>query len=61
MIRWPAACLLVAVGGLRQSNGAQPAGTSTLTIAVIPKGTSHVFWQSIHAGANQAAKELGAR
>ena len=36
----------------------QPA-PSNLTIAVIPKGTSHVFWQSIHAGANQAAQELG--
>jgi ribose transport system substrate-binding protein len=30
-----------------------------VTIAVIPKGTSHVFWQSIHAGANKAAEELG--
>jgi ribose transport system substrate-binding protein len=30
-----------------------------LTIAVIPKGTSHVFWQSIHAGAEKAARELG--
>jgi len=30
-----------------------------LTIAVIPKGTSHVFWQSIHAGAARAASELG--
>src|SRR5919201_1083754 len=29
------------------------------TIAVIPKGTSHVFWQSIHAGAEKAAQELG--
>lgn len=29
-----------------------------LNIAVIPKGTSHVFWQSIHAGARRAAKEL---
>src|SRR6266700_7749684 len=29
------------------------------TIAVVPKGTSHVFWQSIHAGAAKAAKELG--
>jgi ABC-type sugar transport system substrate-binding protein len=29
------------------------------TIAVIPKGTTHVFWKSIHAGAEQAAKELG--
>ena len=31
----------------------------TLTIAVVPKGTSHAFWQSIHAGAAKAAKELG--
>lgn len=30
-----------------------------MTIAVIPKGTSHVFWQSIHAGAQKAASELG--
>jgi ribose transport system substrate-binding protein len=30
-----------------------------LTIAVIPKGTSHVFWQSIHAGAARAASETG--
>ncbi len=29
------------------------------TIAVIPKGTSHVFWQSVHAGARRAATELG--
>ena len=28
-------------------------------IAVIPKGTAHVFWQSVHAGAQTAAKELG--
>lgn len=30
-----------------------------ITIAVIPKGTSHVFWQSIHAGAQKAASDLG--
>src|SRR2546421_5857668 len=29
-----------------------------LTIAVIPKGTSHEFWKSIHAGAIKAAREL---
>src|ERR1051325_9934182 len=34
--------------------------TSGPTIAVIPKGTSHVFWQSIHAGAEKAAREVGA-
>lgn len=28
------------------------------TIAVIPKGTTHIFWKSIHAGAIKAAKEL---
>jgi ribose transport system substrate-binding protein len=40
--------------------GKEPAGTNgRLTIAVIPKGTSHVFWQSIHAGAAKAAQEVG--
>src|SRR2546423_2128200 len=32
-----------------------------LTIAVIPKGTTHEFWKSIHAGANKAARELSAQ
>ena len=43
---------------------AKPAATSkaakTLTIAVIPKGTTHEFWKSIHAGAVQAEQELNA-
>jgi ribose transport system substrate-binding protein len=30
-----------------------------LRIAVIPKGTTHEFWKSVHAGAEQAGKELG--
>jgi ribose transport system substrate-binding protein len=34
-------------------------GSDRINIAVIPKGTSHVFWQSVHAGARQAARELG--
>jgi ribose transport system substrate-binding protein len=34
--------------------------TSTLTIAVIPKGTTHEFWRSIHAGAIRAQRELAA-
>jgi ribose transport system substrate-binding protein len=29
------------------------------TIAFIPKGTSHEFWKSVHAGGVKAAKELG--
>jgi ABC-type sugar transport system substrate-binding protein len=28
-------------------------------LAVIPKGTTHEFWKSVHAGATQAAKEAG--
>jgi ribose transport system substrate-binding protein len=28
-------------------------------VAVIPKGRVHLFWQSVHAGANKAARETG--
>jgi ribose transport system substrate-binding protein len=31
-----------------------------MTIAVIPKGTTHTFWQSIRAGAERAGRETGA-
>ncbi len=30
-----------------------------LKIAMIPKGTTHEFWKSVHAGAVKAQKELG--
>ena len=30
-----------------------------LTISVIPKGTTHIFWKSIHAGAVKASEEFG--
>lgn len=30
-------------------------------IAVIPKGTTHEFWKSVHAGAEKAAAELGVK
>ncbi|HEY0982414.1 ABC transporter substrate-binding protein [Schlesneria sp.] len=39
--------------------GAGSKGSGTLQIAVIPKGTTHVFWKSVHAGAVKAAKDLG--
>lgn len=38
---------------------AEDAKTKTLRIAVIPKGSTHEFWSSVHAGAEKAAKELG--
>ncbi|MHC4388988.1 MAG: ABC transporter substrate-binding protein [Planctomycetota bacterium] len=33
-------------------------GDGKVRIAVIPKGTTHVFWKSIHAGAVKAGQEL---
>ena len=33
-------------------------GKKKLTIAVIPKGTTHEFWKSIHAGSIKAANEF---
>ena len=52
----PVATFLL-VSGLIAACGSPAAPTRT-TIAVIPKGTSHVFWQSVHAGARRAATEL---
>jgi ribose transport system substrate-binding protein len=34
------------------------AGTQRLRIAMIPKGTTHEFWKSVHAGGVKAAREL---
>lgn len=39
--------------------GSGSAGRGPLRIAVIPKGTTHEFWKSVHAGAVKASKELG--
>jgi ribose transport system substrate-binding protein len=39
--------------------GSSPgAAGKRLKIAVIPKGTTHEFWKSVHAGAVKASKEL---
>ncbi|GAC1515219.1 MAG: substrate-binding domain-containing protein [Gemmatimonadaceae bacterium] len=53
----------VACGGPRDAappkrRDAESTTSARLTIAVIPKGTSHEFWKSIHAGAVRAAREL---
>lgn len=50
MASWLGACR----GGTKQNAGAEK-----LRIAVIPKGTTHEFWKSIHAGAVKASRELG--
>ena len=50
-----AGCAPASSGGGSSANS----GSSQLTFAVIPKGTSHEFWKSVHFGAEQAAEELG--
>ena len=42
-----------------QPGGGQPAAPKKLVIAVIPKGTSHSFWKTVHEGAAKAGQELG--
>jgi len=59
------ALTILALAACSGEKSPAPAGSSStpgsgLTIAVIPKGTSHAFWQSIRAGAERAGRELGA-
>lgn len=49
-------CLLSACS--RHSDSAK---TKTYTIAVIPQGSTHEYWKSIHAGAAKAAQDLGSQ
>src|SRR5262244_2184521 len=44
--------------GTNNCNRPNLAGAKKFTIAVIPKGTSHEFWKSIHAGSVKAQREL---
>jgi ribose transport system substrate-binding protein len=51
-------CLLAAPAAVAcgKSGGGE---NKPIVIAVIPKGTTHEFWKSVHAGAVKASKELG--
>lgn len=51
---------VAALGSLSctQPGGSTAGGKKKLTLAVIPKGTTHEFWKSIHAGSLKAAAEL---
>lgn len=69
--RWPSLEVIATLGaiGLTSLAGCQPPETvdrpadadTPLHIAVIPKGTTHVFWQSVRVGAERAAAESNAR
>jgi len=64
-------CLLLTVFGVALTTGCGRQEEETdaplpvvgkeeqITVAVIPKGTAHPFWKTVHAGAAKAEKELG--
>ena len=54
------AILGLALGILTFAGCGKHTDGKTYTIAVIPKGTTHEFWKSIHAGAVKAQQELAA-
>lgn len=60
-IWWAGLCLALMLTvvscGPSEPAGAGGGGGKTV-IAVIPKGTTHEFWKSVHAGAAKAAQEL---
>ena len=59
------ALILVCVAGVILVSSCRKGGSEggedakKVRIAVIPKGTTHIFWQSVHAGAQKAADEFG--
>ena len=58
-----AALVLAGCGAKSESPAPDASGTTTsaakLRLAVIPKGSTHEFWKSVKAGADEAAAELG--
>jgi ribose transport system substrate-binding protein len=59
-MRWHTNAVLSFLGVFILACGKQEetAESTRTTIAVIPKGTTHEFWKSIHAGAVKASREL---
>jgi ribose transport system substrate-binding protein len=51
--------LVLAACGKKSGEAPAAPAPKRFQIAVIPKGTTHEFWKSIHAGAVRAGRELG--
>lgn len=62
IVRLTLVALLAAACGRSDGKAGGATGSAgALTIAVVPKGTTHEFWKAIHAGALQAAQELSGK
>jgi len=61
-LRLPAIAALISCAFLcacaQEKEGGGKEEKKRYKIAVIPKGTAHIFWKTVHAGAAKAAKEL---
>jgi len=51
-------CAAAAFACSRKPTEKEESAPARLRIAVIPKGTTHEFWKSVHAGAVKASREL---
>ena len=64
-LRTAAPALLLAglalLPGCRKADGPKGGPGKPLRIAVVPKGTTHEFWRTIHAGAVKAQRDLAAK
>jgi ribose transport system substrate-binding protein len=58
--RAPAALTALLLAFLSTSLACAKRSDDTLRIAVIPQGSTHEFWKSIHAGAEKARRDLAA-
>jgi ribose transport system substrate-binding protein len=66
-VRFRQAAPVLLIAGLallpacRKAEAPKGGSTKTLRIAVVPKGTTHEFWRTIHAGALKAQRDLAAK
>lgn len=49
--------LFLALAGVTCGN----TSSTAITMGAVPKGTTHEFWKSVHAGAIKAGRELGVK
>jgi ribose transport system substrate-binding protein len=66
---WIGLCMATVLwlGGCGKSDNSTPAPAANapaaaparITLAVIPKGTTHIYWKTVQAGAQAAANDLG--
>ncbi|MBI5432447.1 MAG: substrate-binding domain-containing protein [Planctomycetes bacterium] len=59
MSRWILLLVALAPACSKPDSDPTATGEKRLRVAVIPKGTTHVFWKAVESGAREAEQELG--